>query len=298
MSHPERLYEIYEVAELTGLAPARLRAWERRYAVVRPARQANRYRAYSARQVALLRAYARLIKAGARIGDLVARPVEDVLASAEARDRDGTPVGAILSAIERLDRAAIGAILERELDARGLVRLCDEIVRPLGEIVGDRWALGILPIALEHMASESVVSFLKHELSRTAPSDGPLLLAACLEGERHEWGVLQMLAQAREGGWRLSYLGTDLPLKEVVEAAWRIRPSAIALSASNPENVQRHLAALTRMPGQLPAGARIMIGGRGFAACLGELGKAGFEHPGLPFPPANAPAGGGSRSRR
>ena len=34
----ERTYEINEVAKLTGLAPARLRAWERRYAVVRPAR--------------------------------------------------------------------------------------------------------------------------------------------------------------------------------------------------------------------------------------------------------------------
>jgi len=37
-----RTYQIHEVAELTGLAAARLRAWERRYAFVRPSRQANR----------------------------------------------------------------------------------------------------------------------------------------------------------------------------------------------------------------------------------------------------------------
>mgnify|MGYP001546459347 CR=1 FL=1 len=51
---PDRQYEIHEVAQLTGLEPARLRAWERRYDVVRPVRQANGYRAYSAEQVALL----------------------------------------------------------------------------------------------------------------------------------------------------------------------------------------------------------------------------------------------------
>ncbi|HEU5169856.1 MAG TPA: MerR family transcriptional regulator [Gemmatimonadales bacterium] len=62
----ERTYEIHEVAELTGLAPARLRAWERRYEIVRPCRMPNRYRAYSADQVALLRAFRRLTDAGER----------------------------------------------------------------------------------------------------------------------------------------------------------------------------------------------------------------------------------------
>ena len=65
---PERTYEIHEVAQLTGLAAARLRAWERRYEVVRPRRLSNGYRAYTADQVALLRAFARLIEAGERIG--------------------------------------------------------------------------------------------------------------------------------------------------------------------------------------------------------------------------------------
>ena len=91
LTRPDRTYEIHEVAELTGLAAARLRAWERRYEVVRPRRMPNGYRAYTADQVALLRAFARLIEGGERIGDLAAPPPEDVLAQAEARARDGTP---------------------------------------------------------------------------------------------------------------------------------------------------------------------------------------------------------------
>ena len=84
---PERTYEIHEVAELTGLAAPRLRVWERRYEVVRPRRHPNGYRAYTADQVALLRAFARLIASGERIGDLATRPREST--------RPGRQVGSL-----------------------------------------------------------------------------------------------------------------------------------------------------------------------------------------------------------
>jgi len=92
MATLERAYEIQEVAELTGLSSARLRAWERRHELVRPRRMPNGYRAYTADQVALLRAYARLTEAGERIGELAQEPVETVLARAEHRELDGTPL--------------------------------------------------------------------------------------------------------------------------------------------------------------------------------------------------------------
>ena len=284
MTLPERFYEIYEVAELTGLAPARLRAWERRYAVVRPARQANRYRAYTARQVALLRAFARLVQAGGRIGDLVSQPVEELLARVEARDRDGTPIGDLLAAIEQLDRESIQRILRSELERRGLVGLCDEIVHPLAELVGDRWALGTLPVALEHLASEAVVHFLKHVLAERAASTGPVLLAACLAGERHEWGVLRYLAHAQSKGWQLRYLGPDLPLAQAIEAAWRCKPAILALSACDPANVAGQLRDLMLLPRRLPTGVVVMIGGRGFAPHLASLKAAGLQPAAAEFP--------------
>ncbi|MEO8030797.1 MAG: MerR family transcriptional regulator [Gemmatimonadota bacterium] len=284
MTQTEPIYEIYEVAALTGLAPARLRAWERRYAVVRPARQANRYRAYNARQVALLRAYARLIQAGSRIGDLVSQPIESVLAQADARDQDGTPVGAFLAAVERLDRGAMYRILETEARSHGLVHLCDQVIQPLGQVVGDRWALGLLPIALEHLASETVVSFLKHALTMVVAADQPVLLANCLAGERHEWGVLRSLAHAQAAGWRLNYLGPDLPLGETIEAAWRLKPSLVALSASDPHLVQRQLRELLQLPKRLPAGVAVMFGGRGFVPHAEPLKSIGLLHGSDQFP--------------
>jgi methanogenic corrinoid protein MtbC1 len=272
----ERTYEIQEVAELTGLSTARLRAWERRYAVVRPERQENGYRAYSASQVALLRAFAKLVAGGARIGDLAAEPRDAVIARAEAASGDTSPLAPLVEAVRGYDRDRLEALVSERLAALGLERFAAEVVLPLAAQVGDLWALGKLPIASEHLASEVVVHALKSAI-RDAPGDGPLLLAAGLPGERHEWGLLATLAAACSDGWRVQYLGADLPLDEVLQAAWTLRPAAIALSASDPEVVERILPALSRFVPRLPPGVRAVIGGRGALPAGNILLRHGFH---------------------
>lgn len=276
MTEADRSYEIQEVAELTGLSTARLRAWERRYAVVRPVRQANGYRAYSAAQVALLRAFARLVGEGERIGDLAAEPRDAVIARAEATEDTGAPLAAMLDAVRRYDRGRLQALVQDALAQLGLRRFADEVVLPLATQVGDLWALGRLPIASEHLASEVVVHALKASL-RGAPAEAPLLLAAGLPGERHEWGLLATLAAAHTEGWRVEYLGADLPLDELIQAAWTLRPVAVALSSTDPDLVERNLPALYRFVPRLPPGVRAVIGGRGAAPAGNNLLRHGFQ---------------------
>lgn len=258
----DRTYEIHEVAELTGLAPARLRAWERRYEVVRPRRMANGYRAYTAEQVALLRAFARLIEAGERIGELALRPREEVLARAELREPDGSPQAALLDAVREFDRERLEGLLAQQLALRGLRAFATDIVLPLAEAVGDLWALGKIPIAAEHVASEVVLHVLKGGL-RTARRGGPLVVAGCLPGERHEWGVLAALAVVQDDGWRIHYLGADLPVEEVVQACWKLSPAAVGLSSNDPKLVRASLPALAALPSKLPPRTMAVMGGAG-----------------------------------
>jgi MerR family transcriptional regulator, light-induced transcriptional regulator len=262
VNRPDRTYEIHEVAELTGLAAARLRAWERRYEVVRPRRMPNGYRAYTADQVALLRAFARLIDAGERVGDLAARPREDVLAQAEVRPLDGSPHAALMEAVRAFDRERLEGLVAQQLALRGLRAFAEQIVLPLARSVGDLWAVGRISIAAEHLASEVVLHALKGGL-RTSRGSGPLLVAACLPGERHEWGILGTLAVVQEDGWRVHYLGADLPVEEVVQAAWKLSPRGVAFSASDPAIVRVSLPALASLPGKLPPRTLAAIGGGG-----------------------------------
>lgn len=276
MNTEYRTYEIQEVADLTGLTPDRLRVWERRYEVVRPGRQPNGYRAYTADQVALLRACARLVGRGARIGDLVGRPAAEVVESAWQETGDATPLGAMLAAIRRLDRSALEALVTEQLAMRGLSRFAEEIVLPFAVLIGDLWVVGDLPIAGEHLATEVVLHALKGGLS-SQRNNGPLLLCAALPGERHEWGFLVTLACLHGLGWQPDYLGTDLPLDEVVQAAWRLSPAGVALSVSDPEGCAVALDALVALPARLPAGCFAAVGGAGIAGRERLLADAGFR---------------------
>lgn len=276
VSGADRTYEIHEAAQLTGLAPARLRAWERRYAVVRPARHSNGYRAYTAKQVALLRAFARLIEHGERIGDLAAQPVDDVLSRAEVRQIDASPHGALLGAVVTFDRDRLEELVAEEVRVRGLRGFACDVVLPLAQMVGDLWALGKIPVSAEHMASEVVVHALKAGLQGTRGA-GPVCIAACLPGERHEWGFLASLVEVQELQWRVHYLGPDLPVDDVVEAAWKRQALAVAFSASDPRLVEPQLSALTQLPARLPPRAVAVIGGGGVAPFEHVLRSAGYR---------------------
>ena len=276
-ARPDRTYEIHEVAELTGLATSRLRAWERRYVVVRPRRMSNGYRVYTSDQVALLRAYARLIEAGERIGDLAARPREEVLArAATTRSLDGSPHAALMEAVRALDRERLEGLVAQQLALRGLRSFAAGVVVPLGRLVGDLWAEGALPIAAEHLASEVILHALKGGL-RMSRGDGARLVSACLPGERHEWGLLAALAEMQEQGWRIHYLGSDLPVPEVARAAWKLAARAVALSGSDPAVVRAALPALAALPGKLPPGSMALIGGSGVERHAGVLRGYGFR---------------------
>ncbi len=265
VTRPDRTYEIHEVAELTGLAPARLRAWERRYEVVRPRRLSNGYRVYTADQVALLRAYGRLIAAGERIGDLAECEREDVLVRAEVRSLDGSPQAALMEAVRAFDRERLEGLVAEQLALRGLRAFAEAVVVPLARSVGDLWALGRVPIAAEHLASEVVLHALKGGL-RTSRGTGPLVVCGCLAGERHEWGFLATLAVLQEDGWRIHYLGADLPVDAVVEAAWKLSPAGVAFSGSDPAIVRANLPALAAVAGKLPPRTMAAIGGGGVGA--------------------------------
>lgn len=276
MTSAPRTYEIHETALLTGLAPARLRAWERRHAVVRPERQPNGYRAYTAAQVALLRAMAVLVRDGARIGDLVALPPVDVIARARVGSSDGSPLGELLAAVRAQDRDALDALIQRGIAERGAVAFAAEIVLPFAQLLGDLWAVGDVPIVSEHLASEAMVQALKGSL-RAGPREGPRLVAAGLPGERHEWGFLATLLAIQARGWTVDYLGPDLPLDEAVRAVWQVGAAGLVLSVSDVTRCVEAGGALDALPARLPEGVFAAIGGAGIRGREAHLRRVGYR---------------------
>ena len=79
--HSDRpIYTIRTVVQHTGITPATLRAWERRYGVLSPGRSDGGYRLYSERDIAMLQWLRRQVEGGVAISSAVALLLASVMA--------------------------------------------------------------------------------------------------------------------------------------------------------------------------------------------------------------------------
>lgn len=225
--------------------------------------------------MARLRLLAAAVAAGNSIGEL-ARLDDDAierLLAPEPAALPGARLDAPLAAAERLDLAALERELGIELAALGPAVFARDVAAPLLREIGDRWEHGTVSVASEHLTSAAVRSLLGGVL-RLAPraADAQRLVFATPEGERHELGALIAAVTAVGAGANATYLGPDLPVEDVAEAAAKIEPSAIALGVASlaPGPLRRYLVELRR---RVPRAVPIWIGG---AAAGAEV--AGVEH--------------------
>jgi MerR family transcriptional regulator, light-induced transcriptional regulator len=147
---------------------------------------------------------------------------------------------------------------------------------PLLESVGRAWESARLSPAEEHLVSAVLRRVLGWLLDTFQPEVGsPLLVATTFSGERHEFGALLAAVVAAEQGWRVVYLGADLPAHEVAGAARRLGASGVALSAVYPPAALELEEELTELRHWLDADVRIFVGGRAAGAHRERLAASG-----------------------
>jgi methanogenic corrinoid protein MtbC1 len=120
-----------------------------------------------------------------------------------------------------------------------LARLFGEVLQPALTELGRRWEHGELLVAQEKEVSElarDLIADLSLRHART-PADGPALVAACVEGERHELGLRMVCGLFRAEGWAVHYLGADVAPRFLLEAVQLHRPKVILLSVKLAKNL-------------------------------------------------------------
>jgi DNA-binding transcriptional MerR regulator/methylmalonyl-CoA mutase cobalamin-binding subunit len=261
-------YPIRAVSRLTGVPVDTLRAWERRYRVVEPARD-RRGRLYGEADVRKLRLLRLLVDRGHPIGRLVSLPERDLLrlqteADPPAPGRAAEEAGpeALLAALERFDAAGADRELRRLATLLAPRRLVREVALPLMRRIGERWADGRLAISQEHLASGLLRSLLGAMVRVHAPEEPRVsLLFATPPGEPHEFGVLAAALLAAGGGLGVVYLGTDLPAAEIAECARRTSARVVVLGVVGARGTDEAVRAVERLGGELPAGVQLWVGG-------------------------------------
>jgi methanogenic corrinoid protein MtbC1 len=121
-------------------------------------------------------------------------------------------------------------------------------------------------VVQEHFAT----AFLRHRLSALfhaydqAPA-APLAITGSAPGEWHDVGILAVALMLRRHGWRVIYLGQNVPAAHLADQIRHLRPNLICLSATTMESIpglDEIAAAIAALPEPKP---RLVLGGRVFS---------------------------------
>lgn len=265
-------YRIGTVSRLTGLSADVVRVWERRYGAIKPQRSEGGSRLYSDADIARLRKLRQAVEQGHAIGQVAKLP-ETELDGLSPRGRTIFAVSddvadpyevtrvRFLDAIGRLDALTADEEISRAATLYPPRVIVKNIVVPLLIEIGDRWAHRDIGIAHEHLATNLIRNLLSSMFRLYPPDEGsePIILATT-SGERHEFGILISALLAATRGWKVIYLGTDLPAAEIVRAARIVKARVLALSLINSQNPNTRQELLQIAEG-VPSYTRVWLGG-------------------------------------
>jgi DNA-binding transcriptional MerR regulator/methylmalonyl-CoA mutase cobalamin-binding subunit len=271
------MYSIKAVAQATGLTVETLRAWERRYSVVTPVRDASGRRVYRPEDVLRLRRLREATERGHPISRLAPLSDERLTALLEApadRRAQGTAqalVDRILEAAEEFRAAECEQAITLAVAMLPPPRLVAEVLQPLLREIGERWHRGELSIAHERMVSKIVarhVGLMLDAYDRAARRES--IVFATLQGERHELGLLMSAMICASRGFKVHYLGADLPAAEIARFAREFGAPVVALSVVWQERIGDVTAQLAELAAAVPPDTAIWIGGSGSAILARE----------------------------
>lgn len=264
-------HRIHRVAKLTGLSKDVVRVWERRYGLVKPLRSANRYREYTAEDVALLRFLKEELDRGQTIGALAVEGRESLLQRMRAAS---PPMPQALQPHDHLLVELIALLdplektqFEQKLNGAVAVIPFDEalqrILLPLQRRVGELWHEGRLNVAVEHYVTKLIQQKVFSVMNQLPINEfGPRVVIACPEGESHEIGAQAVAYLAATRGCHVYYLGPNLPDSDLRAFCERIKPDLVLLSLTEVKSdaaVRQLMHELESLSTQWPVG----IGGQG-----------------------------------
>lgn len=233
---------IRAVVALTGLNPDTIRAWERRYRAIEPARSNGGTRQFSEEDVTRLiclkelreRGYALPTLAQLSTSELTTMRHSHKPAAASAPSTQPPLTSehqAYLAAIEELDVGAALSKLREMSDELGNLQLILGVAIPIMWEVGRRWSEGTLGTAPEHLVRAQLKSLLTSRLEQIPTTAGAKrLLFTTPAGQLHEFGILAGSVLAKEAGFDVLYLGPDLPTEDIIWSAARSNADILVLS--------------------------------------------------------------------
>lgn len=264
--HDPGLLRIGELSRRSDVSPELLRAWERRYQLLRPARSQGGLRLYSLEDLERVRLMQQHLARGLAAAEAAALATAQPAASAattllaDAKDE-------LAEALGEFDEPRAHAVLDSMLATATIDTVLATVVMPYLHELGERWERGDASIAQEHFASTVLRGRLLGLARGWGRGLGPPIVLACAPGERHDLGLIAFGLALRGRGWRVVYLGTDTPLASIAEAAHASAAVFVVVSAVTPKRFREHRDELRSLARE----QRLALGGAGAVEVAADL---------------------------
>ena len=232
-------FRIGELSRRVEVSPTVLRAWEKRYELLCPARSEGNFRLYSlsdvervwAMKAHLARGMAAAEAARLALTEDVGRPEGAVDAASDSRQT----VDELRAALVRFDEAGAHRVLDRAFALHSLEQVLGEVVLPCLRRIGDQWERGEIGVAQEHFASTLLRSRLLALAQGWSSGSGPAAALACPPGELHDIGLICFGLALWRRGWRILYIGQDTPIDQLRRMASAEKLSLLVVASHSPE---------------------------------------------------------------
>jgi len=288
-------YLIGTVSKRSGVKSDLVRAWERRYQAVKPTRTEGGHRVYTDLDIARLKLLNQATSNGHSISQIANHSLD------ELKDLLKKESGSVAQALEKpiplngnrqhiaedyvqkcyasvlaFDAHALESHFENAIVELGTEIFIEKLLNPLLTLIGDRWRTGELRPVHEHMAS-AIVRSLTYILRNNNPCspDAPKMIVTTPINQLHELGALLAGIIAELKGWKVTYLGANLPAEEIAAAVRFTNAEAVTISISFKSDdllIAKELRRLRKLIGNDVA---LIVGGRAaghYEAILDQVG--------------------------
>jgi MerR family transcriptional regulator, light-induced transcriptional regulator len=265
-------WRIKTVSQRTGVKTETLRAWERRYGIVRPTRSDAGYRLYSDAEISAIARVKELVDSGLAVAEAVDQARREGLVADDATHGSSAPEGgalkaalnALRGAMLDLDRPRADAIVASQLPMSH-ERVLRELLLPSVREISARRARGSADLVQERYAASWVRERIGAMLVQVGggPPDGPEALCAGAPGESGDLGLLGSTLYLALRGWRVTYLGGDLEPDDLAGVLQRRQPPLLVVSLLRRRSEDQRRALLGRLRAVAPPTTRVVAAGPG-----------------------------------
>ena len=135
-------YPIRAISELTGVPTTTLRAWERRYGLLKPSRTAKGHRLYSGEDIDLIKEIVKLLKSNHTISEairIIKNPELNADASAVSDGHWAVYQQRMMKSIEHFNEQNLDTTYNEALSIYPIDMVTEEVIIPVLNSLGERW---------------------------------------------------------------------------------------------------------------------------------------------------------------